>query len=235
MRNGKKTGKNFKHRKFGSKTAASDYVDKKFADQKEEAQMEPDEELKNGAPGQEEEQAPEEQSMAEGQAEDLTKDEAKAAPEEDDSASKEVEELKKLVAEKADRLTRTMAEFDNYRKRTEKEKDARFGMGERSVIERILPVIDNFERGLATIDDAAREDPFVKGMDQVYKQLTGVLADMGVKEIPALGETFNPDLHNAVMHVDDDNYKESEIVEVFSKGYSYKGNVVRFSMVKVAN
>jgi molecular chaperone GrpE len=145
------------------------------------------------------------------------------------------EELKKLVAEKTDRLQRTMAEFDNFRKRTEKEKDARFGMGERNVIEKILPVIDSFERGFAGLDEAAKEDPFVKGMDQVYKQLMGILGDMGVKEIPALGEKFNPDLHNAVMHVEDENLGENEIAEVFSKGYSYKGTVVRFSMVKVAN
>lgn len=145
------------------------------------------------------------------------------------------EELKKLIAEKTERLQRTMAEFDNFRKRTEKEKDARFGMGERNVIEKILPVIDNFERGFAGLDDASMEDPFVKGMDQVYKQLKGILEDMGVKEIPAKGEKFNPDLHNAVMHVEDENFGENEVVEVFSKGYLYKGTVVRFSMVKVAN
>ena len=145
------------------------------------------------------------------------------------------DELKKLVAEKTERLQRTMAEFDNFRKRTEKEKDARFGMGERNVIEKILPVIDSFERGFSGLDEAAMDDPFVKGMDQVYKQLMGILGDMGVKEIPAKGEKFNPDLHNSVMHVEDENLGENEIVEVFSKGYSYKGTVVRFSMVKVAN
>ena len=106
---------------------------------------------------------------------------------------------------------------------------------ERNVIEKILPVIDNFERGFAGLDDASMEDPFVKGMDQVYKQLKGILEDMGVKEIPAKGEKFNPDLHNAVMHVEDENFGENEVVEVFSKGYLYKGTVVRFSMVKVAN
>ena len=152
-----------------------------------------------------------------------------------EAAKKEASELKAMLDDKADRLQRQMAEFDNYRKRTEKEKDARFSMGERSVIEKILPVIDNFERGLEPLTDEDKDDPFVKGMDQVYKQLMSVLSDMGVKEIPALGEKFDPELHNAVMHIDDDQYKESEIVEVFSKGYSYKGTVVRFSMVKVAN
>ncbi len=139
------------------------------------------------------------------------------------------------VAELTDRVQRTMAEFDNYRKRTEKEKAARYEVGARSVIERMLPIIDNFERGLSTVDEEKKKDPFVDGMDKVYKQMIAVLEDMGVSPIEALGKEFDPSFHNAVMHTDDENVGENQIVEEFQKGYTYKGSVVRYSMVKVAN
>ena len=138
------------------------------------------------------------------------------------------------IEELTDRLQRQMAEFDNFRKRTEKEKSGMYAVGAREVIEKILPVVDNFERGLATAEDL-ENDPFADGMNKIYKQLTTALADLGVTAIEAVGEEFDPNLHNAVMHVDDENVGDNIVVEEFQKGYMYKDTVVRHSMVKVAN
>ena len=132
-------------------------------------------------------------------------------------------------------MKRQMAEFENFRKRTDKEKAAMFETGARSVIEKILPVVDNFERGLATVKEEDRENPFVDGMNKVYKQLMTELDNMGVKPIEAAGQEFDPNLHNAVMHVEDENYGENIVAEEFQKGYTYHDVVVRHSMVKVAN
>ena len=139
------------------------------------------------------------------------------------------------IEELTDKYKRTMAEFDNYRKRTEKEKTAMYEIGAREVINKILPIVDNFERGLALIPEADRTTPVADGMDKIYKQLTKTLEDMGVKEIEALGVEFNPDFHNAVMHCEDDSLGENIIAEVLQKGYTYKESIVRHSMVKVAN
>ena len=139
------------------------------------------------------------------------------------------------IEELTDRLKRQMAEFDNFRKRTEKEKTQMYEIGAKSVIEKILPVIDNFERGFATVTEEGKADPFVEGMDKVYKQMMTTLNEIGVTPIEALGEEFNPDFHNAVMHVEDEEAGENVIVEEFQKGYLYKETVVRHSMVKVAN
>lgn len=139
------------------------------------------------------------------------------------------------IEDLTDKLTRQMAEFDNYRKRTEKEKSAMYEIGAKDIIEKILPVIDNFERGFQSVEDGKKDDPFVDGMDKVYKQLMKTLEDAGVKQIEALGEEFNPDFHNAVMHVEDEEAGENIIVEEFQKGYMYRDSVVRHSMVKVAN
>lgn len=139
------------------------------------------------------------------------------------------------IEELTDQYRRTLAEFDNYRKRTEKEKTAMFEVGAKNIIEKLLPVIDSFERGLATISEEQKTEPFVEGMDKIYKQLVKQLEDAGVKEIEALDKEFDPNLHNAVMHVDDENAGENIIVEVFQKGYTYRDSVVRHSMVKVAN
>ena len=128
-----------------------------------------------------------------------------------------------------------MAEFDNFRKRTEKEKSAMYEVGARDVIEKILPVVDNFERGLKTVAEEEKDHPFVDGMDKIYKQLMKTLEDMDVKPIEALDKEFDPAFHNAVMHVDDENVGENVIVEEFQKGYMYRNTVVRHSMVKVAN
>ena len=140
-----------------------------------------------------------------------------------------------LIEELNDKYMRTFAEFDNFRKRSEKEKAAMFEMGAKSIIEKILPVIDNFERGFSTVEEEDKEDAFVKGMDMVYKQMVSTLEEAGVKAIEAVGQQFDPNLHNAVMHIDDENFGENEVAEEFQKGYTYRESVVRHSMVKVAN
>lgn len=138
------------------------------------------------------------------------------------------------IEELTDRVRRQMAEFDNFRKRTEKEKSAMYEIGAKSVIEKILPVVDNFERGLAGQDENS-EDPFVQGMQKIYKQMMSTLEAMDVKPIEAVGQEFNPDFHNAVMHVEDENLGENVVAEELQKGYTYRDTVVRHSMVKVAN
>lgn len=134
-----------------------------------------------------------------------------------------------------DKWQRTIAEFDNFRKRTMKEKTAMYENGSKEVLEKILPVIDNFERALISASEEEKNSSFVQGVDMIYKQLVGVLTEIGVEEIKALGEEFNPNLHHAVTHEDNDEYGENEVVEVFQKGYIYKDSVLRYSMVKVAN
>lgn len=136
------------------------------------------------------------------------------------------------IEELTDRLKRSMAEFDNFRKRTEKEKSSMYIVGAKEIIENMLPVVDNFERGLA---QAPEGDAFAEGMQMIYKQLMTTLEGLGVEVIEAVGKEFDPDFHNAVMHVEDEEASENIIVEEFQKGYTYKGVVVRHSMVKVAN
>lgn len=140
-----------------------------------------------------------------------------------------------VIEDLQDRLKRQMAEFDNYRKRTDKEKSAMFEMGASDVIKKLLPIVDNFERGFKAITDEEKETPFAKGMDMVYKQTIKMLEDLQVKPIEAVGSEFNPEFHNAVMHVEDDSQGENIIVEEFEKGYTYRDVVIRHSMVKVAN
>ena len=140
-----------------------------------------------------------------------------------------------VIADLQDRVKRQMAEFDNFRKRTDKEKSAMFEMGASDVIKKLLPVVDNFERGFKSITDDEKETPFAKGMDMVYKQMIKMLEDLEVKPIEAVGLEFNPELHNAVMHVEDESAGEGIIVEEFEKGYTYRDTVIRHSMVKVAN
>ena len=139
------------------------------------------------------------------------------------------------IEDLTDRLKRTMAEFDNFRKRTDKEKASMYEVGARDVIEKILPVVDNFERGLGTIPEEAKETSFAEGMEKIYKQLMKTLDDMDVKAIEAVGKEFDPNVHNAVMHVDDEALGENMVAEEFQKGYTYRGTVIRHSMVKVAN
>ena len=156
-----------------------------------------------------------------------------------DSDVSELEALKGLLDEKEKEVEKEkkeylflMAEFDNFRKRTEKEKSSMYIIGAKDIIEKILPVVDNFERGLA---QATEGDPFAEGMEKIYKQLTTTLESLGVEPIEAVDKEFNPDLHNAVMHVEDESVGDNIIVEELQKGYTYKGFVVRHSMVKVAN
>ncbi len=139
------------------------------------------------------------------------------------------------IEELTDRLKRSMAEFDNFRKRTEKEKSAMYEIGAKDIIEKILPVVDNFERGLATIPEDAKETPFAEGMEKIYKQFVKTLEDMGVTPIEAVGKEFDPNFHNAVMHVEDENFGENVISMELQKGYRYRDSVVRHSMVQVAN
>ena len=153
----------------------------------------------------------------------------------DDAAQAEPDTKDEKIRELNDRLLRQMAEFDNFRRRTEKEKTMMFETGASSVIEKLLPVVDNFERAMATLSDEQKADPFVEGMDKIYKQLLTMLEQLQVTPIEALGNEFDPQLHNAVMHVEDETYGENEVIEEFQKGYKYRDNVVRHSMVKVAN
>ncbi len=139
------------------------------------------------------------------------------------------------IEELTDRVQRQMAEFDNFRKRSEKEKSAMYEIGAKSVIEKILPTIDNFERGFAGLSDEQKEDPFVQGMEKVYRQMLTTLEGIGVTPIEAVGKPFDPNFHNAVMHVEDEEAGENTVVEEFQKGYLYRDAVVRHSMVKVAN
>ena len=187
---------------------------------------------------------------AESTKEEAAEDEAKEAETEDskESDTEEKKSGKKLFGKKdkkdkkdekieelTDRLTRQMAEFDNFRKRTEKEKSQMYEVGAKDIIEKILPVVDNFERGLDAVKEEDKEDPFIQGMEKVYKQLMTTLEGIEVKPIEAVGQEFDPNLHNAVMHVEDENLGENIIAEEFQKGYMYRDSVVRHSMVKVAN
>ncbi|HOO78964.1 MAG TPA: nucleotide exchange factor GrpE [Lachnospiraceae bacterium] len=148
---------------------------------------------------------------------------------------KEKEKLKEQADELNDRLMRQMAEFENYRKRTEKEKQAMFETGAKSVIEKLLPTVDNFERGLAAIPEEEAGSKFVEGMQMIYKQLMAELEKLEVKPIEAIGKEFDPNLHNAVMHIDDENFGENIVAQELQKGYTYRDSVVRHSMVQVAN
>ena len=139
------------------------------------------------------------------------------------------------IAELTDKVKRQLAEFENFRNRTEKEKSQMYEVGAKDIIEKILPVVDNFERGLDAVSEEKKEDPFIQGMEKVYKQFMTVLESVEVKPIEALGNQFDPNFHNAVMHVEDENFGENEVAEEFQKGYMYRDSVVRHSMVKVAN
>ena len=157
-----------------------------------------------------------------------------------ENEAKEAKDAKKdpkaaQIEELQDRLKRQMAEFDNFRKRTEKEKAAMYEIGAKDIIEKILPVLDNFERGLAAVPEDEKGSSFAEGIEKIYKQFVKTLEDAGVETIEAVGQQFDPNLHNAVMHVEDEKYGENEIAMELQKGYKYRGSVVRHSMVQVAN
>ena len=206
------------------------------------------EEAKAEAAKMEDEAAADEQDEAAETKGSVEEEASKETEESQDKKDTESKEKKKFLAKKekkdkkdekieelTDRLTRQMAEFDNFRKRTEREKSQMYEIGAKDIIEKILPVIDNFERGLAAVPEESKEDPFVEGMEKIYKQIMTTLEGVGVKPIEAVGQEFNPDFHNAVMHVEDEEAGENIITEEFQKGYMYHDSVVRHSMVKVAN
>ena len=189
-----------------------------------------------------------EEASAETEADSDAENTAEEASEESEESEEDGDEPKKKgffkkkkdkkdtqIEELTDRVQRQMAEFDNFRKRSEKEKAAMYEIGAKSVIEKILPIIDNFERGLAGMTEEQMADPFVQGMEKVCKQMLTTLEGIGVKPIEAVGQPFDPNFHNAVMHVEDEEVEESIVVEEFQKGYLYRDTVVRYSMVKVAN
>ena len=181
--------------------------------------------------------------------EDITAETVEEAKEEDvaeaEDAAEDTSEEKKgffkkkkdkkdeKIEELTDQVKRQMAEFENFRKRTEKEKSQMFDMGARTVIEKILPIVDNFERGFTTVEEADKDDAFVQGMDKVYKQLMTELEAIGVKPIEAVGQEFNPEYHNAVMQVASEEYESGVVAQELLKGYTYKETVVRHSMVAV--
>ena len=196
-----------------------------------------DAELEEDSKGQEGSQA--EESIEE---EEVQEDEGTCDSEEEDAVAEKKGFFKKKekknkqeekIAELTDRLQRQMAEFDNFRKRTEKEKAQMFEVGVKSVIEKILPVVDNFERGLASVPEDRKEDPIAQGMDKIYKQLITELENLEVKPIDAVGKEFNPDFHNAVMQVESEEYESGMVAQELQKGYMYRETVVRHSMVSV--
>lgn len=166
-----------------------------------------------------------------------TTEEVKDKKEKKFSKKKEKKEDKKdeKIAELNDRLMRTMAEFDNFRKRSEKEKAQMFEIGAKDIVEKILPVLDNFERGLGSVPEEDKDSAFVQGIEQIYKQFVTALEEGGVKAIDAVGKEFDPNFHNAVMHDEDESLGENIVSEELQKGYMYRDTVVRHSMVKVVN
>ncbi len=181
-----------------------------------------------------------EEAAAEEKAEDAAA-EAEAEPQDKKGffsrtkkADKEKAGMQEKIDSLEDRVRRQMAEFDNYRKRTDKEKEQMFSMGERSVIEKILPIVDNFERGFDTVEEADKDDAFVTGMQKIYSQLVKQLEALGVKPIEAVGKEFDPNLHNAVMQVESKDYETGIVAQELQKGYMYHDQVLRHSMVAVA-
>ena len=198
------------------------------------AQAENADEAVNEAPEQTAEGAEAEATAAEA----AESAEENAAEADEDGKKKKAEKKDprdEKIAELQDKVLRQQAEFINYRNRTDKEKAQMFEVGAKSAFEKVLPVIDNFERGLATLSDEEKEQPFASGIDKTYKQLMTVLTEAGVTPIEAVGAPFDPELHNAVMHVEDESVGENIVVEEFQKGYKYHDTVLRHSMVKVAN
>ena len=203
-----------------------------------------EEEVKQDAPEtetQEERNTEECEETAEASAENTETPEDGEASEEKDKKGffsgrkkeKKEDAVKAQINELQDKVMRQMAEFENFRKRSEKEKSAMFETGAKSVIEKILPVVDNFERGLATVPENEKDSPFVDGMNKVYKQLITELENLGVKPIEAVGKEFDPNFHNAVMQVENDELEPGTVAQELLKGYMYRDTVVRHSMVAV--
>ena len=212
------------------KAVQSDEADLKTAqDEAEETAGQEAETYEDSEENPEEEAEPEE--TAEG--EDAKTWAEKRAAKKQAKLNKKEEAFKEQIEQLEDRVKRQMAEFENFRKRTEREKQAMFETGAKSVIEKMLPIVDNFERGLATVPEEGKEDPFVDGMNRVYKQLLTELDNIGVKPIEAVGQEFDPNLHNAVMQVASEEYESGVVAQELQKGYTYRDSVVRHSMVAV--
>lgn len=192
-------------------------------------EKEPEEETVSEEPEETEEESEETSNGEKGGKEKEKKGFRKKSREE-----KKADALNEKIGELEDKVKRQLAEFENFRNRTEKEKSAMFEVGARSVIEKMLPVVDNFERGLSGLSEEEKEGPFAAGMQMVYKQLLTELDNLGVKPIEAVGKEFDPNLHNAVMQVESEEYESGIVVQELQKGYTYRDGVVRHSMVSVA-
>lgn len=209
--------------KKGMSTVAAEERDKQEKDME---QMEENEMPQQEAEARQEEPAGEPSAGGEETAAKNDKKEKKRKDKKQDALKEKVEELE-------DRVKRQMAEFDNFRKRTEKEKTAMFETGAKSVIEKILPVVDNFERGLASVPEEEKDGAIAQGMQMIYKQLMTELENLDVKPIPAVGEEFNPEFHNAVMQTESEEFESGTVAQELQKGYTYRDSVVRHSMVAV--
>ncbi len=196
-------------------------------EENQQAEQPETEEVKENVP---EKEVSQEQEEASG--EEQKKEEA---PKKEGFFKKKKDPRDEKIEELNDKVKRQMAEFENFRKRTEKEKSTMYEMGARDIIEKMLPIVDNFERGLAAIAEDDRENPVAQGMEKIYKQLQKTLEETGVKVIEAEGKEFDPNFHNAVMHVEDESLGENIVAEELLKGYMYHDSVIRHSMVKVAN
>lgn len=221
----------------------SDMVKEQESCAEQEAQENAEQEAAEEVPA--EENSAEETAVQEPSQEDPAQDEEECSGKEGKAdkklfkkkpkADKKQEALREKIEELEDKVKRQMAEFDNFRKRTEKEKSAMFETGAKSVIEKMLPVVDNFERGLAAIPEQEKGSPFAEGMEMIYKQILTEFEKMDVKAIPAVGEEFNPEFHNAVMQVESEEFESGIVAQELQKGYTYRDSVVRHSMVAVVS
>ena len=225
----------------GNPTEADETIEKEAAgdvsETDEASQETPDAETDDEEAPQSDNDAEPQESDGQQAEEDDSGDDAESddAPKRGLFGRKKKDKRDQQIEELTDRVQRQMAEFDNFRKRSEKEKAAMYEVGAKSVIEKILPAIDNFERGFGGLSEEQKQDPFVQGMEKVYRQMLTTLEAIGVKPIEAVGKPFDPNFHNAVMHVEDEEAGENTVVEEFQKGYLYRDSVVRHTMVKVAN
>ena len=222
---GKKDKKNSREETIEKLKGLKKAAEQEAKEQKEETKTEEKEAEKKA----------EAEASGEAQAEAAGEKNAEAAPAAEEEKAPAGDKAQAKIDELNDKVMRQMAEFENYRKRTEKEKQAMFEVGAKSVIEKLLPVVDNFERGLTSLSEEEAKGAFAKGIEMVYKQLMEELSKLEVKPIEAVGKEFDPNIHNAVMHVEDEEAGENTVVEEFQKGYTYREAVIRHSMVKVAN
>ena len=239
--------KNKKEKEDMIRIEGEDEIKTAAEEETEEVLKEPAEETEAQEPEDIQEEAGEETAEAEPEEadEEVSSEETKESEEEPEEEPEDSKKPRKFgrkkdkrdeqIAELQDKVTRQMAEFDNFRKRSEKEKAAMYSMGARDVLEKMLEVLDNFERGFDAVEEDDQDDAFVQGMQMVYKQMLEALEKLGVKPIEAVGQPFDPNYHNAVMHEDNEEAGENEVVAEFQKGYMYHDDVIRHSMVKVAN